>query len=95
MRGILREGNLSALHGADLGDLSALAASLFKLHPSRSSPDECIEHAKDTFVCCTMGSTPAMPAQAQTVASLCSTPCKATFGSVDAFISHSRHEEEL
>ena len=84
----------------DRGDLSALAASLFKLHPSRSSPDECLCHAKATFTCCTMAShcggaqCGPTPTQAQTVASLCSPPRKATFGCVDAFISHSRHDKE-
>ena len=89
-------GGVSSGQGdADRGDLYALAASLFKLHPSRSSPDECLQHARDSFTCCTMGANRGpTPTQAQTVASLCSTPHKATFGSVDAFVSHSRHDDE-
>ena len=92
---------VSSRVSASDSEQNVLAASLMKLHPSHSSPEECLEHAKRNFFCCTLddgslsesqASVPA--AAARTVVALCSERCAAKFGSVDAFISHSQLDDE-
>lgn len=95
------KGVVSSSVSASDSEQSVLAASLMKLHPSHSSPEECLEYAKRNFFCCTLNegslsesqaSVPAPPVR--TVAALCSQRWAAKFGSVDAFISHSQLDDE-